>query len=538
MASHVVNYPALGLNSGLCGMAKGLLRSTSTVSSMTLLSRLMGLVRDVTIAHLFGAGAVMDAFWVAFRVPNFMRRLFAEGAFTQSFVPVLSKYQQQESAATTREFVANMLGILGLILTLLTIVVELAAPVVILVFAPGFADDPERLAQATQMFYLTFPYLMLISLTAFCGAILNSYGSFAIPAFTPVFLNLSLISAAYFIAPHLSSPVHSLAWGVLLAGFIQLIFQLPFLAKIKFLVWPKLNFAFPGVRQVLKLIVPALFGVSVMQISLLLDTVFASFLPAGSVSWLYYADRLTSFPLGVFATAIATVILPFLSRKHATNSHSDYAATLDWALRIVLLIGIPAAIGLLLLAGPLQVTLFHSAAFTKHDVLMSRSSMMAFALGLPSFMLIKVLAGGFYAKQEIKIPVRCAAAAVVANVILNLILIYPLQHVGLALATSLSALLNASLLFLSLKQRKIFIASPNWGKYLVQLILANVAMAVVVYYFAGSLAVWFEFSTIQRVLHIITIVGTAMLVYFAVLYLLGLRWQAINSQSLLDEIKL
>ena len=402
---------------------------------MTMLSRVLGLVRDMVIARYFGAGAGADAFFVAFKIPNFLRRLFAEGAFAQAFVPVLSSYRQQESITEVRRLVNAVAGVLGLVLLGVTAVAMLGAPLLTAVFAPGFLDDDLKFGLASDMLRITFPYLLLVSLTAFAGSILNSYDRFAVPAFTPVLLNLAMISAAIFLSPLMEMPVIALAWGVFIAGALQLFFQLPFLMQLGLMPRPKVDYRHEGVSRIMKLMVPALFGVSVSQINLLLDTVLASFLQTGSVSWLYYSDRLSELPLGVFGIAIATVILPSLSRKHAAESAGQFAATLDWAVRAVLLIGLPAALALALLAEPLIATLFHYGEVTDRDVTMAAQSLRAYSAGLLAFMLIKVLAPGYFARQDTKTPVKIGIIAMVANMAFNLALIFPLAHAGLALAT-------------------------------------------------------------------------------------------------------
>lgn len=502
---------------------KSLMRATSLVAFMTMLSRVLGFVRDMAIAHIFGAYAGVDAFFVAFKIPNFMRRLFAEGAFTQAFVPILSEYQETKTHDQVKQLVARIAGTLGVVLLAVTFFAVIFAPIFIMVFAPGFINEPIRYAMAVDMLRVTFPYLLLISLTAMAGAVLNTYGRFAVPAFTPVLLNISMIISAYYLAPHLATPVKALAWGVFAAGIVQLLFQLPFLWRSHLLSLPKLVWHDDGVRRVIKLMIPALFGVSVAQVNLLLDTVFASFLQVGSVSWLYYSDRLTNFPLGVFAVAISTVIMPHLSRKHSAKSAKAFSDTLDWAMRLILLIALPASVGLALLAGPLLTSLFQYGKFHAHDVVMARLSLMAFALGLPAFMSIKVFASGFYAKQDVKTPVRIGAYAMMANVILNLILIYPLAHAGLALATSLSAYLNAGALFIMLKRKSVYKAAPGWGRFRLQLALATILMGAFILYFHGTINQWLVWHWQQRISHLSFLVLGAIAIYLSSLRLSGIR---------------
>ncbi|MDG4552243.1 MAG: murein biosynthesis integral membrane protein MurJ [Candidatus Contendobacter sp.] len=479
-------------------MSKALLKSTGIVSAMTGLSRISGFVRDMVYAQMFGAGAGTDAFFVAFRIPNFLRRLFGEGAFSQAFVPVFSEYQTRHSSEELKELVDQVAGTLGAILLLITAVGVLAAPVLILLFAPGFTADANKYDLTVAMLRITFPYLLFISLTAFAGGILNSCGKFAVPAVTTVLLNLTMIAAALWLAPQMEKPVMGLAWGVFVAGIIQLGFQIPFLKQVKLLPRPRWGWAAQGVRRILNLMLPALFGSSVAQVNLLIDTVLASFLVSGSVSWLYYSDRLVEFPLGIFGVALGTVILPKLSRQHASAETDGFSRTLDWALRWALLIGVPATVALVILSGPILSALFQYGEFDARDVVMSTRSLMAFALGLVAFMLIKVLAPGFYARQDTRSPVKYGLIAMGANTAMVLMFIWPLAHAGLALATSLAAFLNAGLLFYNLRRRDIYRPRAGWLKFLVQLVAANLAMGVVLWFGTGDLEQWLTAGARER----------------------------------------
>lgn len=505
-------------------MRKNLLKSSYVVASMTILSRIVGLVREIVFANFFGASAGMDAFLVAFRIPNFMRRLFAEGAFSQAFVPILSEYRQLRSEQDAHIFINRMAGMLSLVLLCVTTITVLLAPIFVMIFAPGFIHDPTRFSLAVSMLRVTFPYLLFISLTAFAGAILNSYDIFSVPAVTPVLLNFSLISAAIFLAPYFKNPVQALAWGVFIGGVLQLCFQLPFLKRLHLFPRPQIFWRDPGVKKVIKLLVPAIFGVSVAQISVLIDTLFASFLREGSITWLYFSDRMTNFPLGVFGVAIAVVVLPHLSRTHANKAAHEFSASLDWALRSILIIGIPSAVGLFMLAAPLLSTILQHGKFNIFDVTMASRSLMAFAVGLPAFMSIKVLASGFYSRQDIKTPVKIAVIAMISNMFLNLILIFPLAHAGLALATSITSTLNASLLFYLLYKRKIYTPQKGWHKYALQLGFANTAMAIMLWFTSATTRQWVIWSSHQRILHLLPILLSAVILYGICLYLSGLRW--------------
>lgn len=500
-----------------------LLRSTSLVSLMTFLSRIMGFVRDMVIAQLFGAAAGMDAFYVAFKIPNFMRRLFAEGSFSQAFVPVLSEYQQTRTLEDVRIFLARIAGTLSAILLWVTVVGIIAAPLIIRIFAPGFGADTERFVLASTMLQLTFPYLMLISLTGMAGAILNTYGYFGVPAFTPVFLNISMILCALYLSPHCTIPVVGLAWGVLIAGIVQLVFQIPFLYRHSLLIKPQLTRKDEGVTRVMRLMLPSLFGVSVAQINLLIDTIFASFLPVGSVTWLYFTDRLVDFPLGVFGVAIATVILPHLSRRKAAQNTEHFSQALDWGLRLLLLIGLPAGIGLSVFAMPAIATCFAYGKYTAWDVVQTQQSLITLGIGVPGFMMVKVLASGFYACQNIKTPVKVGIVSMVVNSILCALLIHPLAHAGLTLASSIASYVNCGVLLVLLVRRKIFRLQPGWGRYVLQLIVACSAVIVYLLLIKADLSTWLDWARFTRLGWLLFHVSIAAIIYLVSLGICGLR---------------
>ena len=496
---------------------------------MTLLSRIFGLLRDITLATLFGASGGTDAFLVAFKIPNFMRRLFAEGAFSQAFVPVFSEYKEKRSPEELKDLLNHVAGKLGGILLLITIIGSIAAPGLVVLFAPGFLDEPERFQLTAEMLRITFPYLFFIALVAFAGGILNSFNKFAVPAFTPILLNLCLIGAAYWWAPLFDQPLMALAWGVAIAGLVQFLFQLPYLRKLGLIPRPRFK-SHEGVSRILKLMLPAIVGSSVAQINLLLDTVIASFLAIGSVSWLYYSDRLLEFPLGVLGIAVATVILPALSNQHARESSEEFNQTLNWASRLVLIISIPACIGLFILAGPVLATLFQYGEFSSSDTYMASLSLMAYIFGLPAFILIKVLAPGFYARQDTRTPVRIGIIAMVTNMVMNIAFVVPLvlynyeaPHVGLALATSCSAYLNAFMLYRGLHKIGVFLPNTGWRKLLIQITLAVSTMAGVLIIISPELSQWIEWSTSARLIKLAGVISIAALVYFIVLALVGIR---------------
>ncbi|SEA98200.1 murein biosynthesis integral membrane protein MurJ [Alkalimonas amylolytica] len=518
-------------------MAEKLLKSGIIVSSMTLISRVLGLLRDVVIAAFVGAGAAADAFFFANRIPNFLRRLFAEGAFAQAFVPVLSEVKAQHGDDAVRELVAKVAGTLGVIVILVTLFGVLASPLVAMLFGMGWfiewlqgGPDAERFELASLMLKITFPYLFFVSLVALSGAVLNTYNKFAVAAFTPVFLNIAIIVAAVYTADWFHEPALALAWGVFFGGLIQLLFQLPFLARAGVLVRPRWGWRDPGVVKIRTLMLPAIFGVSVSQINLLLDTVIASFLLTGAVSWLYYSDRLLEFPLGLFGIAIATVILPTLSRMHANASMHEFRATLDWALRFIALFGLPAMAALMVLGKPIIAVLFMRGEFTALDVDKVSYSLFAYACGLFSFMLIKILAPAYYARQDMKTPVRIGIIAMVANMGLNLLLAPFLSYVGLALATALSASLNAFLLYRGLKAIGVYQISSFSLWFLGRVVAASCGMAALLWWWLPEMAYWYQQSTgwqLQQLLLTCTLGATS---YFALLALFGGRPSHIRRQ--------
>ena len=504
-------------------MSRRLFKSTLITGGMTLLSRISGLARDMVFAGLIGAGAgiAADAFYVAFRIPNFLRRIFGEGAFSQAFVPVFTEYKTRNTQEEIREFLDRMAGIFGLVLFVVTLVGVLAAPFIVYALAPGFSGEKYELTVA--MLRITFPYILFISLVGMAAGILNTYGRFAVAAFTPVLLNLSMIGAALWLAPRMHNPVMALAWGVFIAGVAQLLFQLPFLARLGLLPRPKVKRGHDGVTRVFKLMLPAIFGVSVAQINTLINTILASFLVTGSVSWLYYSDRLMEFPLAVFGIALATVILPSLSHQHTNGDKQEFSRLLDWALRWSFLIGVPATVALILLAGPLLTTFFHYGAFNEQDVRMSAQALAAFAAGLLGFILVKVLAPGFYARQNTKTPVRIGMIAMGVNIVLSVALVFTLQHTGLALATSIAAIVNAALLYRVLRRTGVYAPEAGWGLYLTRIVLATAGMGATLAWGVGDLDVWLKASASSRALHLTALVVGGGLAYLTALFLFGVR---------------
>ncbi|MFK3908254.1 murein biosynthesis integral membrane protein MurJ [Pseudomonas monteilii] len=500
-----------------------LLKSLAAVSSITMISRVLGFVRDTILARIFGAGVATDAFFIAFKLPNLLRRIFAEGAFSQAFVPILAEYKTQQGEEATRTFVAYVSGLLTLVLALVTAVGILAAPFVVWITAPGFVDNAEKYQLTTDLLRVTFPYILLISLSSLVGAILNTWNRFSVPAFTPTLLNVAMIGFALFLTPYFDPPIMALAWGVLAGGLAQLLYQLPALKKIGMLVLPRLNVRDAGVWRVLKQMLPAILGVSVSQVSLIINTIFASFLVAGSVSWMYYADRLMELPSGVLGVALGTILLPTLARTYANRDRHEYSRILDWGLRLCFLLVLPCTLGLALLAEPLTVALFQYGKFGAHDAAMTQQALIAYSVGLLAIILIKVLAPGFYAQQNIRTPVKIALFTLVATQVFNLILIGPLQHAGLALAISLGACLNAGLLYRKLRSQQLFQPQPGWTTFLLKLVLAVGLMAAVLMAGLHWMPAWEEGNMAMRLLRLGALIFAGMVTYFGCLYLCGLR---------------
>jgi putative peptidoglycan lipid II flippase len=512
-----------------------LLKALATVSSMTLVSRILGFVRDMLIARLFGAGVATDAFFVAFRIPNLLRRLFAEGAFSQAFVPVLSEVRTRRGDSETKLLVDRTATALALALLVVTVLGVVGAQLVIYVSAPGFAATPGKFDLTVAMLRVTFPYILFISLVSFAGGVLNTWSRFAIPALTPTLLNLSFIFAALFGAPYFDPPAMVLAWAVLAGGVLQLAFQIPALARIGMLPRPRLDFWEPGVKRILVLMGPAVLGVSVAQISLLINTIIASYLGDGRISWLVYADRLMEFPTGLLGVALGTILLPSLSKYHTEASHDEYAKLLDWGLRLTVILAAPAAVALALLSVPLVTTLFHYGRFGEHDVWMTRQALVAYSVGLLGLILVKVLAPGFYARQNIATPVRIAVVTLIATQALNAVFVLSLKqggleistgigpHAGLALAIGLGACLNAGLLYRKLRQHGIYSPQPGWGAFILKVSAALGTMALALWLATGPAAWWLGASGALRVTAVTGIVLLGGAAYFVSLGLLGFR---------------
>jgi putative peptidoglycan lipid II flippase len=498
---------------------------------MTGLSRVTGLVRDIALAQVLGSGLLADAFFVAFRIPNFFRRIFAEGAFSVAFVPVYSEYEAQGGEVPAKAFLDLMFGRLCLILFAVTVLGVIGAPVLVMVLAPGFQSEPEKFQSTIDALRFTFPYLFFISLVAMAGGILNTRDRFSVPALTPVLLNVCLIGAIFLLVPRYENAAVALGLGVLIAGVVQFGFQLPFLRLERRMPVPRIRprnsedqSGLEGVRKVYRLMLPAIFGSSVAQLNLLINTMLASTLVTGSVSWLYYSDRLMEFPLGIFGIALGTVILPTLSAQHANGSPAEFSRTLEWALRLACLISVPASVALAVLAEPLMIVLFQYGEFSPRDAEMAGRSLVAFAVGLLALVWVKVLAPGFFARQDTKTPVKAGAIAVVVNIVFSLLLFQPLGHVGLAYAMSIAAFVNAGLLYRWLRADRVYRPERGWSVYIFRVVLAATVMGLVLGFFAGDSKNWLDAGTLHRVGFLAQWVLLGGAIYFSCLYAMGIRF--------------
>ncbi|WP_392566712.1 murein biosynthesis integral membrane protein MurJ [Utexia brackfieldae] len=500
-----------------------LLKSLAAVSSMTLFSRVLGFVRDAIVARFFGAGMATDAFFVAFKLPNLLRRIFAEGAFSQAFVPILAEYKSQQGEEASKIFISYIAGLLTLILALVTIVGIIAAPIVIMITAPGFTQPMEKFELSVLMLRITFPYIFLISLASLVGAILNTWNRFSVPAFAPTFLNISMIGFTLFASPYFHPPILALAASILVGGVLQILYQLPYLKNIGMLVLPRINLKDSGVWRVLKQMGPAILGVSVGQISLIINTIFASFLISGSISWMYYADRLMEFPAGVLGAALGTILLPSMSRAFARSDFDEYSQLLDWGLRLCFLLALPAAVALGIIAKPLIATLFEYGKFTATDTAMTQQALVAYSVGLLGLILVKVLAPAFYSRQDIKTPVRIAIATLILTQVMNLLFIVPLKHAGLSLSIGIAACFNAGLLFWMLRRKQLYRPQPGWSAFLGKVIFSVLMMALVLWLMLMWLPDWSAGGMLSRLGRLCLLIIAGVTAYFGALVLLGFK---------------
>ena len=502
-----------------------LLKSLATISGLTLVSRIMAFARDVLVAKVFGAGMATDAFFVAFKLPNLLRRMFAEGAFSQAFVPIFGEYRNRRGHEETRLLLDHVTTMLAIVLFLVTLTGIIAAPYLVYLSAPGFAKDAEKFDLTVLLLRYTSPYIFFISLVAVAAAILNTYNRFWVPAFAPILLNVCFIASALWIAPYCHPPILALAFAVLVAGIVQLAFQIPFLKKIDMLPSIRFSLKDEGMRRVIRQMGPAMFGVSITQISLIINSIFASFLAGGSVSWLYYADRLMEFPTGLLGAALGTILLPSLSKCHANRDGAEYSRLLDWGLRLTFMLALPAALALGMIAVPLLATFFQRGAFSASDVLMTSHALVGYSVGLIGLILVKILAPGFYARQDIRTPVKIGLATLFATQMMNVLFIYGmhLQHAGLALSVGLGACLNSAILFYFLRKKNIYQPEPGWPAYFLKVGIAMLALAITLWLGMGGQEGWLDSQGLARILRLALLVAEGIVVYFSVLGMLGFR---------------
>ncbi|PHI30863.1 murein biosynthesis integral membrane protein MurJ [Budvicia aquatica] len=500
-----------------------LLRSLAAVSSMTMVSRILGFARDAIVARAFGAGMATDAFFVAFKLPNLLRRIFAEGAFSQAFVPILAEYKTKQGEEATKIFISYVSGLLTLVLAVVTLIGIIASPWIIWITAPGFTNNPDKFELTSQLLRITFPYILLISLASLSGAILNTWNRFSVPAFAPTLLNISMIGFALFAAPYFNPPIIAMAWAVVVGGILQLLYQLPHLKKIGMLVLPRVNVRDSGVWRVLRQMGPAILGVSVSQISLIINTIFASFLQSGSVSWMYYADRLMELPSGVLGVALGTILLPSLAKSFSSGNAQEYSNLMDWGLRLCFLLALPCSVALGVLSEPLIKSLFQYGEFTAHDSLMTQRALIAYSVGLMGLILVKVLAPGFYSRQDIKTPVRIAIFTLFATQMMNLAFIGPFKHAGLALSIGIAACLNAGLLYWQLHKRKYFQPKAGWAVFMFKLVVALLVMTAALIGMMWVMPDWDSGSMLFRIMRLLAVVVVGVVAYFGTLGVLGFR---------------
>ena len=508
-----------------------LLKALSTVSAMTLLSRITGLARESIKAVAFGAGLQMDAFEAAFRLPNILRRLFAEGAFSQAFVPILAEYKRQRGDDATRELVGTVGALLAVVLLVISALGVLAAPWLVYLLASGFAKTPGKVELTAELIRIMFPYVLFISLVSLAGGVLNVYRQFAIPAFTPVILNLSIIGAAILLAPHVDPPIMALAWGVAVGGVAQLALQIRPLMRLGMLPRPRFDWRDPGVRRVLSAMGPAVLGVSAAQISVLINTQLAAHLGDGRISWITYADRLMEFPSALLGVALGTILLPSLAKHHHDENQGQYRALLDWGLRLTFILALPAALALALLATPLIATLYQYGRFTVGDVWQTRAALLGYSVGLLGLIAVKILAPGFYARQDMRTPVRSAFLTLLVSQTLAVVLMFQIGHAGLTLATSIGAILNALLLYRAMRRGDIYAPLPGWGWFLGRVAIALFALGAMLWWSAGADEFWTTARLWAKVGRLALVIGTGAIVYFGALWLLGFRFADFNRRE-------
>ncbi|WMY96952.1 MAG: murein biosynthesis integral membrane protein MurJ [Arsenophonus sp.] len=500
-----------------------LLKTLAAISSMTMFSRMLGFIRDAIIARFFGVGVETDAFVISFRLPNLLRRIFAEGAFSQAFVPILAEYKNKKSDNETRTFISNIAGFLILVLAVITLIGMFSAPWIIYIVTPGFSEISNKFDLIFSLLKITFPYIFFISLVSLTGVVLNTWSCFTVPAFTPVFLNISMIIAVLFLAPYCTPPILALGWGILIGGILQLFYQLPFLQKIGMLVLPRISFTNKDMWRMIKLMGPLVISASISQISLIMNTMFASFLREGSVSWMYYADRLMELPNGVLGVGLGTILLPSLAKSVSIGDNKEYQRLINLGLKLCFLLALPCSIVLAILAHPLTVSLFQYGNFTSYDSRMTQYALIAYCSGLMGVIVVKVLAPGFYSKKDIKTPLKIAIITLILTQFMNFIFVDFLKHVGLALSLALSSCFHALMLYSELRRKKLFSPLSGWRKFFFKLIIALIVMTFVLLLMLNFMPIWEQGNMVLRIIRLLSVIFITAISYFFTLFVLGFR---------------
>ncbi|QLL40709.1 murein biosynthesis integral membrane protein MurJ [Buchnera aphidicola (Aphis craccivore)] len=501
-----------------------LLKSLFSLSFMTLISRVLGFFRDLTIAHIFGVSIYTDAFFIAFKIPNLLRRLFFEGAFSQSFVPILIYYKSNKKIKHTKDFIASLSGLTIILLSIIILLGIIFSNYLIALSAPGFNKSFQKFKISCTLLEIMFPYILLVSLSSLYSSILNSWNYFAIPALSPSILNITIIICAIFFNDFFEPSILILSWSVIIGGFIQLIYQFPYLSKINMLITPKLNFKNIGLIKVIKKIGPSLIGSSANQISLIFNTIFSSLLNSGSISWMYYADRLIEFPIGILGVSLSTILFTSLSKSYSKNRLKEYKNLLNRGFRIALILSLPTSIVLFVLAKPLIIILFQYGKFTDFDVLMTQKALELYSFGLVAFILVKILSAAFYASQEINIPIRISLFSLFITQILNPCLIFYFQHAGLALSFSISGWINFFLLYWKLYQKKLINFNFNELIFIFRLFIAIFSMTFVLIFMLYFIPLYSIHSFFIKIICVFTILFVTGIIYLISLYFLGISF--------------
>lgn len=504
-----------------------LLKSLVSMSIVSSSCRILGFMRDFLIAYTFGASVETDVFFSIFKIPNLLRRVFADGAFSQAFIPVLSEYKTKYDSYIIKDFVSNVMGLLIVSLALLIFVCLLFPATIVVLTSPGFSKDINKLNLGIQLFKIIFPYIFLISISSFVSSILYAYNCFLLPSFSPILLNISVILftllSSYTNISYFNPPILSLGWGVIFGGILQVLYQLPTLSANKMLVLPKMNFKNSGLKKVLTRIAPAILGVSAGQISLVINSIIASLFNSGSISWLYYADRLMEFPIGVLGMSVSTLIFPKLIKHHTLATKEEYSKLLDWGLRITFILSFPSTILLGFFSKPFIISLFEYGHFTEFDTIMTQKILLCYSFGITALMIIKVLSTAFYSIKNVITPMKISFITLLITQVLNIFFVFFLKQSGLALSISVSAWINAALLFISLYKTKTFYLLPGWFSFLIRTSLAAMIMSIFLWLMLYSIFSWNNGNILIRMTRVSIICSISCLIYVFSLWLFGVN---------------